>query len=121
MYNGGSEVTQYQVQYSVRDSGVWTLFASGTTQLHQTVTGLTPGVTYSFRVKALNVVNYSVYSSSINVLAAQEPDAPTLLRNVPEKTSRSTIGLAWDAPSFNGGSPLIDYRLWTDESGGSFV
>jgi hypothetical protein len=25
--------------------------------------------------------------------------------------------LTWLAPDFNGGSPLLDYRVWTDDSG----
>jgi len=29
-------------------------------------------------------------------------------------TSASKIGLTWDPPSFNGGSPILDYRIWTD-------
>jgi hypothetical protein len=33
---------------------------------------------------------------------------------VPEITQSSTIGIEWQAPSFDGGSILIDYRIWYD-------
>jgi len=51
-----------------------------------TVTGLTPGVIYSFRVESRNVVNFSVYSIPVSVLAAQIPNQPTDLANVPSIT-----------------------------------
>jgi hypothetical protein len=50
----------------------------------------------------------------VTILAAQIPDAPTSLANVASTTDADTIGLSWTAPIFNGGSALIDYRLWSD-------
>jgi hypothetical protein len=98
------------------------VFSSGILTTTETVTGLTPGVTYRFVVQARNVVTFSEYSAHVDVLAAQIPDAPTDLSNVYEITSSSQIGLTWVAPVFDGGSPLIDYRLWTDDAtGGDFI
>jgi hypothetical protein len=37
---------------------------------------------------------------------------------MPEITNANQVGLAWNAPSFAGGSPVIDYRLWYDNSNG---
>jgi hypothetical protein len=48
-------------------------------------------------------------------LAAQIPDAPTDLADAPAITLATQIGLTWNAPAFNGGSP-IDYRLWFDDA-----
>jgi hypothetical protein len=31
-------------------------------------------------------------------------------------TYANQIGLQWEAPSFDGGSPLIDYQLWYDNA-----
>ena len=99
----------------------YTVFSSGVLTTTETVTGLTPGVTYRFVVQARNVVTLSEYSAHVDVLAAQIPDAPTDLANVPADTTSSQIGLSWVAPVFDGGSPLIDYRLWTDDAtGGDF-
>ena len=47
------------------------------------------------------------------------PDAPTDLQNVPAITDADTIGLSWAAPEFDGGSPILDYRLWSDNASGS--
>jgi cellulose 1,4-beta-cellobiosidase len=120
-YNGASPVIDYQVMYAVSPSTTYILFGSGTTATSLTVTGLTPGTIYNFVVKARNIVGYSDLSASVAVLAAQEPDAPTILANVPGVTLRDQIGLNWVAPVFVGGSPLLDYRVWTDDSGGAFV
>lgn len=49
--DGGSAITSYQVQYSVDST-----FATGvTTASSGSLTGLTPGSTYSYRVRAVNV------------------------------------------------------------------
>jgi titin len=36
------------------------------------------------------------------------------LSNDATLTSANQIGIKWTAPVFNGGSPLIDYRVWYD-------
>ena len=90
------------------------MFASGITTTYTTVTGLTPGVVYYFYVKARNIVGFSGVSSTISVKAAQVPDSPVGLANVPSITNSQQIGLTWTAPTFNGGSDLIDYRVWYD-------
>jgi chitodextrinase len=100
--------------YAVSPSTTYILFGSGTSATSQTVTGLTPETTYNFVVKARNIVDYSDLSDPVSVLAAQEPDAPTILANVAEITLRDQIGLTWVAPVFDGGSTLLDYRVWTD-------
>lgn len=47
------------------------------------------------------------------------PDSPTGLANVPAITNKSQIGLTWTAPTFVGGTPLIDYRIWSDQGTGT--
>jgi hypothetical protein len=62
--NGGSNITDYLVQYST-DNSTWTTFADGTsTATSATVTGLTNGTLYYFRVSAINAVNTSSASST---------------------------------------------------------
>lgn len=48
------------------------------------------------------------------------PDQPTSLTNVPEVTQATQVGLEWLAPSFDGGSSLLDYQVWFAEQGSSF-
>ena len=118
-YNGGSPVIDYQVSFTEVTANSYQVFSTGLTATYEIVTGLTPGVTYRFVVQARNVVSLSVYSNSVDVLAAQVPDAPTDLSNNPAITNADQIGLTWAAPVFTGGSPLIDYRLYTDNASGT--
>jgi hypothetical protein len=73
-------------------------------------------VSYKFIVESRNVVDFSLASDSVTILAAQIPDAPINLSNVEEITDSDSIGLSWSAPVFDGGSALIDYRLWFDDA-----
>lgn len=49
------------------------------------------------------------------------PDAPVSLANVPSLTRDNKIGLSWtDGPS-NGGTVIIDYEVYYDQGGSTFV
>ena len=87
-YNGGSPVIYYQVSYTALQAGGYTVvvFSTNVVDTSETVTGLTPGVTYRFNVQARNIVSRSEYSSHIDILAAQVPDAPVNLADVPSIT-----------------------------------
>ena len=71
--NGGSAITDYAVQYSSNSGSSWTTFSDGTsTSTSATVTGLTTGTAYIFRVAAVNVIgtgSYSTASSSFTPIA----------------------------------------------------
>jgi hypothetical protein len=63
-------------------------------------------------------VDFSLVSDSVTILAAQIPDAPINLANFAAVTDATTIGLTWSAPIFDGGSALIDYRIFFDDATG---
>lgn len=83
VYNGGSPVIDYMVLYTTADSDNYQIYSQNLLQKQETVTGLTPGVSYKFITRARNVIGFSVDSSSVTILAAQVPDAPLNLVNVP--------------------------------------
>ena len=63
--NGGSAITDYVVQYSINNS-TWITFNDGvSTATSATVTGLTNGTLYYFRVAAVNSVGTGPYTSSV--------------------------------------------------------
>ena len=47
----------------------------------------------------------------VSIRAANLPDAPLDLANNPLVTSAGLIGLTWSQGVYNGGSPVIDYRV----------
>jgi len=64
----------------------YSIYQSNVVDSELTVTGLTPGTYYDFKVEARSLVGFSAFSDAITVLAAQIPDEPTDLANVPANT-----------------------------------
>ena len=66
-------------------------------------------MTYTFYVNARNIIGFSINSNVATILAAQIPDQPTSLTNLPLVTRANQIGLSWNKPIFEGGSEIINY------------
>lgn len=62
-------------------------------------------------MRARNTVGFSLESEPISILVASPPDAPISLVNVPGKTTAYQVGLNWQDASYDGSSPVIDYRV----------
>lgn len=67
--NGGTPVISYRLSFD-QGTNTFVIAASGITTKYFTVTGLTPGTTYKFKIEARNVFGYSVFSQVIQILAA---------------------------------------------------
>jgi hypothetical protein len=63
--NGGSPITGYEVGYSTSASGSPTTTISATSP--KTITGLTPGTLYYFRVRAKSSVGWSAWSAATSI------------------------------------------------------
>ena len=70
---------------------------SGTGTTHSE-SGLTGGLTYQFKVRAVNIFGEGTFSSTISVVAGQVPDAPSSLNAVYDN---SNIKVTWAAPTDN--------------------
>jgi len=116
--NGGASITDYVIQYSSSTGTTWSTFADGTsTATTATVTGLTNGSSYIFKVAAINSAgtgNYSSASSSVQLVGA--PGAPT---SVVGTTGDAQVSVVWSAPSSNGGASITDYVIQYSSDSGS--
>jgi hypothetical protein len=83
---------------------------SGVTDLYYLAKELTTGLIYSFKVRARNVEGYGEFSTSVDILTAQEPDAVTEPTSVFVKAD-DTVIISWTEP-YNRGSPLTGYKVY---------
>jgi hypothetical protein len=82
-----------------------------------TVTGLTNGRAYVFRVAASNGAGVGTYSSRSSVVTPRTvPGAP---RSLSGRAGRRSVSLTWAAPSSNGGAAITDYVVQFSSNNGS--
>jgi predicted phage tail protein len=73
------------------------------------VTGLMPGTVYYFGVKAVNAAGDSPMSNVTSAVPYTVPGAPMMVSVAP---GTSNVTIAWSAPSFDGGSPVLGYKTF---------
>jgi subtilisin-like proprotein convertase family protein len=114
---GGAAITDYTIESSSNSGGTWSTVAEGVSTVPAaTVTGLTNGVSYVFRVTAMT--SFGMGGQSL----ASSPVMPIRTASVP-LALRTTVGdgqvvLNWTAPASNGGATITDYAVQRSTDGG---
>jgi hypothetical protein len=109
---GGAPITGYAVQVRTGGTVVRTVPltdpATGTT-----VTGLTNGTAYNFRVQAVNQAGTGALSAASNtVTPATVPGAPGILAPTQGPAGGALTAVAnWTAPAVTGGAAVANYRV----------
>ncbi|MGZ4169790.1 MAG: N,N-dimethylformamidase beta subunit family domain-containing protein [Solirubrobacteraceae bacterium] len=116
--DGGSPLTGYRITPYIGTTAQ-TPILTGTTATSRTITGLTNGTAYTFRVAAINAAGTgsdSTPSSPITPTNAKPvpPDAPT---SVSGTAGDASVALTWSKPGSDGGSAITGYRITPYESG----
>jgi predicted phage tail protein len=115
--NGGEEIIEYVIQISVNNSGTWATMAKPiSTQREFAAAGLENGMTYQFRVAAVNRLGIGAYSTATpSVRPRTIPTAPSITRVI---AGDGQASLQWNAPDRNGGDAVADYWIeYTDSTG----
>jgi hypothetical protein len=117
---GGAAITGYKVEYAASPYSSYTVFNAntGTTATSISVTGLTNGTSYKFRVSATNLNGFGATAESGVVVTNIVPAAPTI-GAMTLSTTNTTDSLAWTAPTANGGSAITGYVYQTTTNDGS--
>jgi titin len=114
---GGSDITDYELQYAIVSADPdWQDFADGVSpDTSATITGLTDGTAYEFRVAATNTFGTSDYSDpSAGVTPSSVPGAPTI-SSVTPSDGTLTVGFTTVTPV----SPVTEYDYQLDS--GSWI
>ena len=110
--DGGSPITDYLIEYradSGQGQGSWIVFDDSTSSLTSaTVTGLSNGQSYDFRVSAINSVGQGPLSDVVSATPIAGSDPPT---NLTATAGDTLVSLSWTAPLDDGGSPITDYLV----------
>lgn len=113
-----SAILGYQVNYVTPAGVAGTTACTTVSALTCTVTGLTAGTSYSFKVRARNSVGWGEFSptsAAATPLPASTPSAP---RTVTATAGAGSATVTWAAPISDGGSAITSYTV-TGSPGGT--
>jgi fibronectin type 3 domain-containing protein len=113
--NGGSSVTGYKV-YRGTASGSEVLLATVGNVLTYSDTSVTNGVTYFYKVSAVNAIGTGSQSNEMSAVPKTVPSAP---QNLSAASGNAQVVLTWTAPTSNGGSPVTGYKIYRGATAGS--
>ena len=117
-FDGGAEITGYRIEVSENAGSTWTdlVANTGSTTTAYSHTGLSPASTRHYRVSAINEIGTGEPSNVADATTdAVVPDPPTNL--VATAKEPTLIELNWSAPAYNGGAPIVSYRIEVSEDG----
>ncbi len=115
--NGGAPVTSYQIFRGTASGSETLISATGSTTF--TDTGLTPGTTYYYYVKAVNSAGASMASNEISGTPLAPQNAPSSPQNLKATAGINSVNLTWTAPASNGGATITGYQIYRGTSAGS--
>ena len=116
--NGGASITSYVVELS-RDGGRTWLSGPTSATPSVTVTGLTNGIAYVFRARAINAAGTGAASVWVTAAPVAPPTVPAALTT---QSAPGQVTVQWASPVDDGGTAIVGYRLeqslngstWTD-------
>jgi fibronectin type 3 domain-containing protein len=108
-------ITGYEIYRGTTSDGETLLTTLGNV-LTYTDASLTNGKTYYYKVSAVNSVGAGALSNELSAIPIAPPTAP---QNLQASPGDGLVNLTWQAPSDNGGSPVINYQVWRGPSSGA--
>lgn len=108
--NGSATITSYYVYQKLTASSSWVLLTTSQVSPTYTVTGLTAGSSYDFKVQANNGLVLGA-GSEVTSSPFDLSSAPINVTVTKDTNLTSSITLSWGNPSNNGGSLVTSYQI----------
>ena len=122
LYNGGYDISgyEYQQKTGTGNFGSWMdITGADDTTTEHTVTGLTNGTSYSFKVRAKNLIAGEGPAS--NEATADPITVPSAPQSFTATAGNAKVTLDWTAPASDGGNAIVSYEFRYQEGSGSFT
>jgi hypothetical protein len=116
--DGNSAVTSYNVYWD-NGSGLVVVALLDRLVTSFSVTGLTGGVIYTFKVRARNIYGPGAFSSGLSVLASDKPDKMAI-PTVTLAPAATSVVVAWTAPGYHS-APIAAYDIRLLTTGGAYI
>jgi PKD repeat protein len=114
--NGGAAITSYRVFRGTTSSNRQIVTSGGCANLGAVLgcadTSVTNGQSYNYIVSAVNNVGQGPPSNSAIATPASSANLPSAPQNLAASGGNGLNGLAWNAPSSNGGAAITSYRVF---------
>uniref|UniRef100_A0A3Q2R3F5 Titin n=1 Tax=Fundulus heteroclitus TaxID=8078 RepID=A0A3Q2R3F5_FUNHE len=110
--DGGGEITCYSVEKRETSQANWKMVCSSVVRTTFKIPNLVKGTQYQFRVRAENKYGVSESLCSPEVIAQHQykPPGPPG-KPVAFNVTSDGMTIKWDAPGFDGGSPILGYHV----------
>lgn len=110
--DGGGEITCYSVEKRETSQANWKMVCSSVVRTTFKIPNLVKGTHYQFRVRAENKYGVSEPLISSDVVAQHQykPPGPPG-KPVAYNITSDGMSIKWDAPEFDGGSPVLGYHV----------
>ena len=125
---GGADITAYRIQVRTGTTVIRTVTGVPGTATSSTVTALTNGTAYNFRVQAVNSAGIGALSAASNTVTPQgtttvtAPSAPGILPAAAGVAGGAVTATAnWSPPTNTGGSPIANYQVRAQRMSGGVV
>jgi hypothetical protein len=82
---------------------------------HGVTDSIQKGFTYRFRYRAKNAHGWGPYSDELLLIGSRRSDQPP---TVVTSNEESDVRITWTEPAYDGGSPLLGYRITVQSSDG---